>query len=399
MLYSKRLESFDLLRLFFVLMALTAHYRVAQGAGYELPALRTQADTSLLNLPYHIAITRTSMSALLIIFGFMLEYVYASAWRAKGAAVVLEKMLTRTIICYLAFLTLAFLAIWVQGSSSLKAYAGTALFIYPEDGKAFLFKYYTLLIPIVFLLMWLRFRYGLLVEIMTVAALILLAEVIKANTNGFRAPFELIGANIFGVGNKVGPSVLHSLALVTLGRLTASYSLTRKADIKAWLLLLLVVLSVGAVGLEIHRVGFAEFVRLMASTKTYRAHNSHIYFAFGMISFLFFWVICWFTIQPLGPKIKSWISYYGGNTFIIFLYGNILLFFTPHINANGVGYSISLIIYLLLSLLCVNVYEWANQHVRVVGLYIRFIKSVVPKILSLRHSRAKDKDKTVVVEG
>ncbi len=392
---SKRLESFDLLRLFFVLLALISHFRISQGAGYELDKLSLQKKLSIFHLPYHIALTRSSMPALLIIFGFMIEYVYAKVWKEKGGAVVLEKMMTRTIVCYLAFITLAGLAIFTQGGGAPKTYLGTMLFIYNEEGKAFLFKYYTFLIPFVFILMWVRFRYNVLVEVLLVAGLIAIAEIVKGKFSVLPHPFTHLGENLFGIGNKIGPSVIHSLLLITFGGLTANYIRVKNRDGRTCLLYVLVLASIIAVGAEMQKLGFAKFIVIMASTRTYRAHNSYVYFAFGIISFLLFWVVSWLISKRLGDRVKEIISYYGGNTFIIFLYGNIILLFFPKINTTGVSYLFWIVVFLAMSLGCVNLYYWLNQKSFLVKKYNKAVRAIAPNTLRIASKVAQIKAKEV----
>jgi drug/metabolite transporter (DMT)-like permease len=164
--------------------------------------------------------------------------------------------------------------------------------------------------------------------------------------------------------------------LVIFGELTANYTINRKVDAKTWLWVSLVVLSAGAIVVEIHQIGFDQFVIFMASTKTYRAQNSPIYFAFGILGFLFFWSASWLVIRNLGHKARKWVSYYGGNTFIIFLYGNILLLFVPKVNPEGLAYPVTLVVCLLLSLACVNLYYWSSKNLKLVIIYNHFIRQL-----------------------
>ncbi|ALI97775.1 hypothetical protein [Rufibacter tibetensis] len=380
---SKRLVSFDLLRIFFVLLALVAHFRISQGVGFDLHKYNASQSSGSLNLPYLAAFTRSSMSALLIIFGFMIEYVYANIWKTKGGALVTQKMLTRAVICYLAFVAVASLAIMAVGGGNFKILLGTISFAYVEHGFAFLFKYYTFLIPIVLVLMWIRFKYGWYREVLTVAGLLVVAEGTKALSNGFPAPFEVLGKNLFGVGNEIGPSILHSLVLVVFGGLAANYTINRKADVKTCLMVSLAVLSVVAIGTEIYSIGFDQFVIRMASTSTYRAHNSYVYFAFGILSFLSFWFVSWVIVRHMGNKLRQTISYYGGNTFIIFLYGNILILFVPKFSATGLSYSVALATCLFLSLACVNLYDWSSKNLKIINSYNLYIRWVVSRFLVL----------------
>jgi len=377
----KRLYSFDLLRLFFVILALISHFRLSQGKGYFLSKV-VRLDPNLLKLPYLVAITRSAMPVLLIIFGFMIEYVYAEAWELNGARTVLEKMLNRAVVCYLAFVSILFLVVFTFGDHSFFTFLGSSLFLYQGHPHANLFGYYTLFIPITFFLMWIRFKFNWKLEIMLVVGLITFAEVLKAFVPALPGIFDQLGQLFFGIGGDMGPSIVHSLFLLVYGALVANFIKKRKLDFKAWLLIILTILSFAAISYEISKIGLALFVVRIADYGAYRAENNYVYFAFGVSCFILFWGISWAIVRQIGNNLKSFISYYGGNTFLIFLYGNIMLLFIPKIDDESYLSILTLTNSLILSLAAVNVYDWAYNNLSIVKHYHYFIKTNIRRSLN-----------------
>lgn len=347
---TKRLYHFDLLRLSLVLLALTSHFMSEQN--WE-DLMSGSAHKVLLFF------TREAMPCLLIIFGFMIEYVYATRWSKQGPHTILERLLVRAILCYAAYVTLAFVAA-ISGHDSYWNFfiSPILLFHFPY---ANLFKCYALLIPIIFFLMWIRFKYGWKAKILLFFALIAFAEILNYSGFALPKPIAHYGGVFLGLGNNYGPSIIHALILILFGELVANVCLK---NMSGKLMALLLIIGLGAtfvIGLEIYSVGVKQFVTQIGQYSGYRGQNSPVYFAYGILSFLLFWVLAWGVVKKLSSKLNESITYYGGDTFTIFYFGNMVILFTPRID-NGIIFSgFLLLITLTLALLSVNVLEWATK--------------------------------------
>jgi len=367
---SKRLYHFDLLRLFLVFLALLSHFSLSQ----DLP--RPDLMKS---------ITRSATPALLIIFGFMIEYVYARRWAVKGPRVVLLRMMTRAALCYLAFAAIM-LVVFLDGQTSLRHFLGSIILAVSGHTHADLFKYYALLIPVAFLLMWVRFKFGWIWKVSLVLLLIAVAELAQFFT--YTLPFTLlhIGSLSLGLNDDFGPSIIHSVILIIFGELVASYTSGTGTIHQRNILVGLGVMAFGAIAIEIGQAGLSSFLTGIATYSEYRAHNSYIYFAYGILAFVIYWGISWLAVLRLTGSIKEKVTYYGGNTFIIFFYGNVVILLTPAINHSIVPVAFAWGITAVLSLASVNAFEWAEKRFAFIPAFNRLLGVAVNKGLQGCHS-------------
>lgn len=389
---AKRLHNFDLLRLTLVLIALLNHFMITHGKQINTEEL-TKTELAQLNsyntegiaqtseenhislakanlatnkqtvMKFVLAVTRSSMPVLLIIFGFMIEYVYAGRWKLKGPKVILERMMNRAVVCYLAFFGILFI-VFVQGQQSFRVLVGNMVFAFNGHSHANLFKYYALLIPITFLLMYIRFKYGWKWKLLLIVLLLTTAEWIKSNFGSLPGIFDHAGKLIFGLGNQLGPSIIHSVVLILFGALVANYHLKRSLSLQALVLFMLSAFSILAIAYEIHLLGYDQFLTSIGDYYTYRAKNSYVYFAYGIVAFLSFWAISWLLMFCFNNYLKEKISYYGGNTFIIFFYGNVIILLIPEMVSDTIIKIIVASFTMILSLAAVNAFDWVNKNFR-----------------------------------
>ena len=389
---AKRLHNFDLLRLALVLIALLNHFMITHGKQIETAEvtktaysqLESYQDKSVAQSPeideaselksslsinketvmkVVLAVTRSSMPVLLIIFGFMIEYVYARRWTLQEPKVILERMMNRAVVCYLAFFGILLL-VFVQEQQSFSVLIGNMIFAFNGHSHANLFKYYALLIPITFVLLYIRFKYGWKWKLLLIVILLTTAEWIKANYGSLPGIFDHAGKLVFGLGNQLGPSIIHSVVLILFGALVANYHSKRSLSLQAFILLILSLFSFFAIAYEIHSLGYDQFLTSIGDYYTYRAKNSYVYFAYGIVAFLCFWAISWLMMFCFNNYLKEKISYYGGNTFIIFFYGNVIILLIPEMVADTTIKIIVATITMIFSLAAVNAFDWVNKNFR-----------------------------------
>lgn len=357
-----RLYQFDLIRLTLVLFALASHYMTSQHWD-ELTGN---------NFFYLKVLTRTAMPCLLILFGFMIEYVYARRWKEKGARTVLRKLSNRAMLCYLAFVTLTIVGILGGYNAWWKGIANFFM-LFPAT-HANLFKYYTILIPLIYCLTWIRIRFGWIWKILAISLIIGAAEWITSTAVPLPGAFRHMAGLLFGWNNVWGPSISHALILVLFGELMANFisgSGTRTANLS---LAFLITGALIRLSLEINRVGFSGFFQSIVDYNQYRAHNSAVYFTFGMVTILVFTFLASLLVNALSGAAKERITYYGGSTLTVFYYGNMIILLTPQLNIGMLYSGIILFITLGLSIASVNIIDRAYKEIKGVRLILQGIQ-------------------------
>ncbi|MBF9255519.1 hypothetical protein I2I11_19630 [Pontibacter sp. 172403-2] len=310
----------------------------------------------------------------------MLEYVYARRWAVKGPRVVLVRMLTRAILCYLAFAAIM-LVVFLTGDASFRHFVSSLLLFVPGHSHADLFKCYALLIPVAFLLMWVRFRLAWKWQVSLVLLLIAMAELAQFFTYTLPFPFQHAGSLFLGLKDNFGPSIIHSIILIMFGGLVANYASAGGTIRQRNILVGVGVVSFGAIAIEIGQAGLYPFLAGVARYAGYRAHNSYIYFAYGILTFILYWGISWLAASRLKSSIKEKITYYGGNTFIIFFYGNVVILLTPAVNHDILPVAFAWAITAVLSLGSVNAFEWAERRFAFIPAFNRLLEVALHKSL------------------
>jgi predicted acyltransferase len=131
---------------------------------------------------------------------------------------------------------------------------------------------------------------------------------------------------MFGIGNSGGPSVLHSLSIVSIGMLSANY-----IDFKdKWKFprMNLTLLSLLLLGLAIYLMftPWSEFIENYFSN-TFRNNNHPLYFIVSL-SLAIILVLIFSVLIPLGAQLKPWTKHllvFGRNSLSAFTIGNIIL--------------------------------------------------------------------------
>lgn len=347
-----RLYQFDLIRLALVLLALASHFMSTQ-----------QWDTNLSSDSYTIIkmITRPAMPCLLIIFGFMIEHVYARRWKTKGSKVVLFKLTNRTLVCYLAFVVLTIVGAIAGYNAWWKA--GANLFLLFPATHSNLFKYYTILIPIIFTLTWIRIKFGWKYKIAAVAIIVLFAELLGRAHLPIPGALSHMAGLLFGINDVWGPSIAHALILVLFGELAANVVAERKISLPFFALSAMIIGSFALVIERLVSMGPKAFMNGVIEYEQFRAHNSFVYFAYGIIMLILWFGISSVLLSFASAKVKQTISYYGSNTITLFFFGNMLILLTPYAYTDTVSSSVLLAFTLIAGLLSIRAIDWADTHI------------------------------------
>lgn len=277
--------------------------------------------------------TRGATPGLLILFGFMIEFVYTRAARSYGTGECLRRILYRAMLCYLAFLIVA-AAGFLGGTMTVKQFFLDLFFVQGAlNANIFAIYFFVLLLTIpVFLL---RLRFGIF-SLLAVIAVIWLLDIfwVEPLANPFAqlsSPlryFTYLCEFLTGLGDAWGPSILHSMTLVLFGMSTA-HALTMKT-LKGALPCSLVVLA--ALTLVVHEgqtAGWTNFAHNIANYEGYRAHNHEVYYAFGVLHALALMLFAWVLTRILPPVAREFMTYLGSRTFLYFLVANTILTAVP----------------------------------------------------------------------
>lgn len=303
--------------------------------------------------------TSSATPTFLFLFGMMLELIYFRRLQTKGLSAIKPQLIKRSLQCYLGYF-LTIVAGVIGGVLLLKtAVAGTVFAANSHLGN--ILKLYTVLLILAIPLLLFRKRFGIwCVVIISLAywALYPLFETISI-TNGSIANFT---STIFGFGGKSGPSIPHSLSMVTLGMLSASFISFEKPYkfLKCNIGILLSLLVLLSVFLYFEK--WDQFLNNYLSN-TYRRDNHPIYFLLAT-SLAVINVIVFSLLVPLGSRLSGTVNkslVFGRNSLSAFTVGNIILnvFYEPITN-NEWNILASLFFVAFMFFLLLG-YEWASK--------------------------------------
>jgi hypothetical protein len=282
-----RLHFIDFARTFAVVLALLSH---------------SLANTKVLDRvgPDSLYITqfiRTATPIFVFMFGFMIEFVYATRSRASGVASIQRRLRVRSFQCYFGYCLTSFCTLLGGHQSLYKFAASLAFFGNSRFGN--ILRVYAVIMLFTPLLVRLRLRYGVRFVVFCLAGVLLsfpfVIQLKGVDFGVFNNPLNLL----FGVGlGREGPSVWHSMSFVLSGMLLAS-SLTGRAEtlrnaFSRFYLIALGLVSICAVAWFplVHDspaeawVKFADF--------TYRGSNMPGYYLIGIVTSVF-----WITLFSL----------------------------------------------------------------------------------------------------
>ena len=325
---SKRIVHLDVFRFLMVSVALLSH---VLGYFYTWEAL----SEPLRN--YLKLFTRGATPGLLILFGFMLEFVYVKNARQRGLGFSFSRMTYRAALCYFAFVLIAAAGI-VGVHTTARGFVGNLLLISPAlnaDIFALYFFTFFAMMPIIILRLHLGVT-SLLGVIAGIWALdVLVLQHLHNPFSGALDNLAYLSLFLIGLGDSWGPSVLHGLTVVAFGMILANAFVTRS---RASLVCLATLISAAAsiLTVELTSVGWSGFLNNVADYGGYRAHNSVVYFAYGVIHALLVMGLAFGVNRVMPQVLRTPVTYLGSRTFLYFLFGNLIITLIPqgHVNTS-----------------------------------------------------------------
>jgi hypothetical protein len=272
-----RLHFIDFARTWAVALALLSHSLEATGV-----IDRLGEDSVFVK-----QITRTATPMFVFMFGFMIEFVYATRARASGVESIERRLRVRSFQCYFGYCLTSLCSLLGGYTSPYKFAASLVFFGNSRFGN--ILRVYAVIMLFTPLLVRLRLRYGVRFVVWSLAGVLATFPLILALKAVDFGPLDNPLNVLLGVGPaRGGPSVWHSLAFVLSGMLLAS-SLTagaatlRSAFSRFYLVAAGVVAACAAAWVPLVQdapsdawVKFADF--------TYRGNNMPGYYLIGIVT-------------------------------------------------------------------------------------------------------------------
>ena len=316
-----RLHFIDFARTFAVVLALLDH-----SLGNTKVFGRMGADSL-----YIKQFTRTATPIFVFMFGFMIEFVYATRARASGLASIERRLRVRSFQCYFGYCLISFCTL-LGGQQSLYKFAASLAFFFGNSRFGNILRVYAVIMLFTPLLVRLRLRYGVRFVVFCLASVLLsFPFVIKlkgVDFGVFNSPLNVLFG--VGLGRLLGPSVWHSMSFVLSGMLLAS-SLTGGAEtlrnaFSRFYLIALGLVSICAVAwFPLVHDGPAEaWVKFADST--YRGSNMPGYYLIGIVTSVF-WITLFSLLigtRELSRPVKFFLPL-GLSSLFSYTTGNVLL--------------------------------------------------------------------------
>jgi hypothetical protein len=345
---SNRIYFVDFARSFAIMLALTDHSMNDFGM---MPA----------NTPLLKVITTSATPTFLLLFGMMLEIIYLGRLRKAGIRKMAFGMVNRSFQCYIGYF-LTVVAGVVGGLQAVKG-AVAATFFFGNCHFGNILKLYTVLLIVAIPLLWFRNKYGIGWTVILGLSPWLVYPLFR-----FIPPFhnnvEIFTSYMLGIGDQGGPSVLHSLTLVTVGMLSASFiSFENKINFYKKTVVILALLF-ALVAIVFLSVPF-PVLKHNHLGNIYRDHNHPIYYLFSTTLGLTVALLSALLI-PIGKKVSK-----GTYTFLAFGRSSLTAFTVGNIILNLIAARIAL-------------YHWnflaPATFVLTVFLILQFYEKIYPKL-------------------
>ncbi|MEE6295220.1 heparan-alpha-glucosaminide N-acetyltransferase domain-containing protein [Georgenia wangjunii] len=271
-------------------------------------------------------ITRAATLTFIFLFGISLEFAYVRRWE-HDPGTVRRRLLKRAAQCYGALLLLA-IAAFIGGSMSGPEVLLAAVLAAPVlNGVIFVFYAVTMLLAMA--LVPLRRRIGVLPTLALTLAWWPTAALLRS-LNPTDPRLDSITSRVLGIGDELGPSVLHALPIVVLGMAVGRWIRTpqdRGARRDAGI-------GVGMAVVGGLAAGFIDgpFAAVTHFVHDYRATNHFGYYAIGASAALAILGLCWLieTRTRLLSRRGPWT--FGGHSLQAFMLGNVgINLFTGHV--------------------------------------------------------------------
>ncbi len=281
--------------------------------------------------------TRGAAPGLLVLFGFMLEFVYVRYAQRRGLGYSVKRMCYRALLCYLASALIA-AAGMLGGHTSVRDLISNLVLISASlNADIFLTYFYVLFAIIPVIALRLHFGIGLLPVVMAGIWLVDVAvlQPVESSFSGATGIANFLGKFLLGLGGSWGPSIFHGLTAVLFGVGLGNFFATR-ARAATLSLVCLVGTALVILGAEIYAVGWNGFLAGIADYEVYRGHNSVVYYAYGAVHAMIM-ILLARGISGFFPQVvQKPATYLGSRTFLFFLFGNMILSAVPrgYVNTN-----------------------------------------------------------------
>jgi uncharacterized membrane protein len=347
-----RLDFIDLARSVAILLAMTSHIFIHTDVWVDCMSKSTYLVLR--------SITRTATPSFIILFGVMIELVYYKKIRDGGAfSSVSKRLVSRAFVCYFGVVFLESVAL-TAGKIDTDVFVEAITFSSP-GGFAVILKFYSFAMLIAPLLICIRHRGGIYALVVPVALAWLLSPLIHEAFRG-SADVHHLYSYLFGIGNKIGPTVDKGLTFIVygmvLGRVIARYFDNSLQAKHLFLPAMMLLLAVGIVVHSIVEIGAFGFFSGITGHKLpaelhFRKANMAEYYAYGIVTTSAILVLCILATSRLTRISHPMILAYGANSLFAYTFGNAVINALPYLpeSVGGPGrYAVGFLFLLFLLL-------------------------------------------------
>jgi hypothetical protein len=321
---SGRITFLDTFRFAAVTFALVAHVATQHGLD--------DFETSLGLL--RASVTRAATPSLLILFGVMLEIVYARRFRAEPGLVA-GRMVRRAALCYAAFAASALFAL-AGGKITASGLAGAVVLVKTVPYSA-IFKLYLFLLLLGVGIVAARVRYGMAGLLALLCAVWLADTLVIDGSRPLPPPFRHLAGLLLGWGENHGPSVLHGVTLVVFGMALGAAAFSRTPPSRAtWAALGLMLAAATAVlARELWVGGLRHVLVGIADIEAFRSDNAPVYYAYGIWVALALTGFAYLLHAAAPARLRRLMGRLGSATLPYFFIGNAVLLLSPSLELGG----------------------------------------------------------------
>ena len=311
-----RISGLDTARAIAIFFAINAHSLSRFGVIEVLP------DNIALCLN---VILRSATPTLIILYGAMLEIVYQSRIKEYKDTAYKKRLLMRSMQCYFGLILIA-LGTLIGGSTTLTGFMGALLFLWNAPYSSLLLFYMFSMIISIYII---ELRNRSLSYLLLLPVIIWTLHPVIKLVPEMPFPFTYLGSALFGIGNEVGPSIIHGLSFILVGMLIGNYFVQRKhgndsSRISGCIFFLFFgLIAVSALFMNSH--GFINTMEGYADANAYRSANHPVYYLIGCLSGILVISAGFFICNIVGEEAARYINVFGVCSLFIYSFGNFLL--------------------------------------------------------------------------
>lgn len=265
-------------------------------------------------------VTRTATPAFLILFGIGLARTYAGRAEAKNLGTLHSRFLPKALTIYIA-LALTQICALIGGKSGILDTANALLFM--SNGRFIdILALYCLLYAAMPLII------KLIESIGSSAAylMVLLPWALWPYLHSSENEVYLLSF-VFGLGSKVGPSLIYAISLCLFGYSLGAYSKNKSLSSLPFILSAVAIL---VLGFSVYELGY-KFVASGIADISLRSANHPVYFAYGALGALFILGISHLISNVTKDTENAKLIFgLGANSIFSFTFGNMILNLGPN---------------------------------------------------------------------